>query len=85
MQQLSDPDPRAPSEAFQIPGPAPQRIRFVRDCFGDLHIEVPGESNRFAPVEEFARGVKYVQQYHVAIEVLETDGPLTIEWDSAAP
>ena len=84
MHQLSDPDPQVPLEAYQVEK-APQRIRFMRDRYGELHIEVPGNPNRFAPAEVFGRGTKYVELYHVAIEELEVDGPLTIEWDSAAP
>lgn len=85
MQQLSDPDPQVPPEAYQVPQPAPQRIRFIRDDDGELYIEIPGSPDRFATVGDFGRGRKYVANYTYNLEELEADGPLTIEWDSAAP
>lgn len=84
MHQLSDPDPTVPAEAYQIENPV-QRIRFVRDADGDLWIEVPGMPGQFALADDFKRGKKYPPRYTITIEDLETDRPLTIEWDSAAP
>jgi len=65
--------------------PVSQRIRFVRDSDAELYIEVPGQPGKFASASDFNRGVKYVERYLWTMAELEIDGPVTIEWDSAAP
>lgn len=56
-------------------------MRFLRDCDGDLYIEVPGKPGWFATAADFQRGKKYVESYSYELREVEEDGPAIVEWE----
>lgn len=56
-------------------------VRIIRDCDGDLYIEIPGKSGWFASAADFQRGKKYVDQYMYAEGEILADGPFKVEWE----
>lgn len=56
-------------------------MRIVRDCDGDLYIEIPGEPGWFASARDFQRGKKYVEQYSYSEREIAENGPFRVEWE----
>ena len=57
-------------------------VRFIRDCDGDLYIEIPGRPGWFASALTFQRGKKYVELYSYEEREIVEEGPFAVEWEA---